>query len=62
MIEPQIIHENGKPRAIVLDYKEYLRLKELAEEREDYLDGIKALRESKKNHKHDEVKKKIGLE
>lgn len=59
MIKPQIIMENNRPKAIILDYKEYLRLKEKADDREDYLDGIEAIRASKKFHSLDEVNKKL---
>ena len=61
MIKTQIIIENDKPKAVILDYKEYLRLTKLAEDREDYEDGIKAIRMTKKLHSHKDVKKKLGL-
>lgn len=61
MIKPQIILENDKPKAIILDYKEYLKLKEKADDREDYLDGIEALRTSQKFHSLDEIEKKLGV-
>ena len=61
MIKTQIITENDKPKAVIIDYKEYLKLKEIAEESMDYRDGIKALRNTKKLHKNIDVKKKMGL-
>jgi len=61
MIKPQIMLENDKPKAIILDYKEYLKLKEKADDREDYLDGIEALRITKKFHSLDEIEKKLGV-
>lgn len=61
MIKPQIIMENNKPKAIILDYQEYLKLKEKADDREDYFDGIEALRKTKKFHSLNEVEKKLGV-
>jgi hypothetical protein len=61
MIKTQIIIENDKPKAVILDYKEYLKLKEKADEREDYNDGINALHKSKKMHKLADVEKKLGI-
>lgn len=61
MIKTQIITENNKPKAVILDYKEYLRLTELAEDKEDYKSGIKSLRTTKKLHNHGDVKKELGL-
>jgi hypothetical protein len=59
MIKPQIIKENGKPKAVILEYKEYLKLKELAEDNADYLDAIEAEIRTKKLTSLDEVKKRI---
>jgi len=61
MIRTQIITENDKPKAVILDYKEYLKLKEKADDRDDYLDGIKALRSTKKLHSLKNVEKKLGI-
>jgi hypothetical protein len=36
MIKTQVVKENNKPVAVIMDYKEYLRLKEIAEDRADY--------------------------
>ncbi|MBI2624512.1 type II toxin-antitoxin system Phd/YefM family antitoxin [Candidatus Parcubacteria bacterium] len=33
---PQVVLRNGKPQAVVLDIKEYERLLEAAEEKEDF--------------------------
>jgi len=46
MIKTQIINEDDKPIAVIMDYQEYLRLKEYEEDVSDYLSAI-------------EVKKKI---
>ena len=61
MIKTQVITENDKPKAVIIDYKEYLRLKELDEDKEDYLDGIEALKSTKKRHKHEDIKRELGL-
>jgi hypothetical protein len=36
MIRTQLVKEDNKPVAVVMDYKEYLRLKEIEEDRNDY--------------------------
>ena len=33
MIKTQLVKQDNKPVAVVIDYKEYLRLKEIEEER-----------------------------
>ena len=61
MIKPQIIQENGKPKAVILEYKEYLKLKEMAEDKSDYHEAIEAEMTTKKWHKHEDIKRKLGL-
>jgi len=61
MIETQIIKQGRKPVAVILDYNEYLKLKEIQEEYEDYHNAVKAERETKKWHSNDDVKTKLGL-
>jgi 3-methyladenine DNA glycosylase Tag len=51
MIETRIIRKEKKPVAVILDYKEYLKLKEIQEEYEDYNDAVKAEKTTKKWHK-----------
>ena len=36
MIETQIVKENNKPVAVIMDYKEYVRLREIEQERKEY--------------------------
>jgi hypothetical protein len=62
MIKTQIIIENNKPKAVILDYKEYLHLKEMAEDREDAECAVRALKSTSKRHKHADIKKRLGLE
>jgi len=40
MIKTQVIKEKNKPIAVILDYKEYLKLKEIEEDRIDYYSAI----------------------
>ena len=43
MIKTQVVKENNKPVAVIMDYKEYLRLKEIAEDRADYYSAAEVL-------------------
>jgi hypothetical protein len=61
MIKTQIIEENKKPKVVILDYKEYLRLKEKADDYDDYISAAKAIKTTKKLHSLVEVEKKLGL-
>jgi hypothetical protein len=61
VIKPQIINENGKLMAVIIGYKEYLKLKELQEDREDYQDGIKSPRTTKKLHSLEDVSRQLGI-
>lgn len=45
-LKPQVVLRNGKPRAVVLDIKEYERLLEAAEERSD-LAELRRIKKSK---------------
>jgi hypothetical protein len=61
MIETQIIKQGKKPVAVILDFMEYQKLKDIQEEYEDYKDALNAEKSTKKWHKHEDVKKKLGL-
>ncbi len=61
MIQPHIIEQGNKPIAIILDYEEYQRLKEIEEDKLDYFAALEAKYESKKWTKHEDLKKKLGL-
>lgn len=61
MIETQIIKQGKKPVAVILDYQEYRKLKDIQEEYEDYHDAVNAEHTTKKWHRNDDVKKKLGL-
>jgi len=36
MIKTQIIKEEGRPIAVIIDYKKYMKLREMAEDQSDY--------------------------
>jgi Ethanolamine utilization protein EutJ (predicted chaperonin) len=61
MIKTQVVKENNKPVAVIMDYKEYLRLKEIAEDRADYYSTVEVKRKNKKWKGHEELKKELGL-
>ena len=61
MIKTQIIKEDRKPVAVILDYKEYLRLKEIEEDKSDYYSALEVKMKNKKWLSHDELKKKLKL-
>jgi len=61
MIQPYIIKQENQPIAIVLDYKEYQRLKEIEEDKSDYFDALEAKYENKKWVNHEDLKKELGL-
>jgi len=61
VIRTQIIKQSKKPIAVILDYEEYKRLKEIEEDKEDYYSAFKIKIETKKWFSHSEVKKELGL-
>ena len=61
MIKTQIVKENDKPVAVVLDYQEYLRLKEIEQDRKDYDSALQVKMKNKKWTSHKDLKKAIGL-
>ena len=61
MIRTQIIKQSKKPIAVILDYEEYRRLKEIEEDKEDYYSALKTKIENKKWFSHSDVKKELGL-
>jgi len=48
--KPQIIVENGRPKAVVLDIEKYRKLLELVEDKEDLLE-LKKIKKSATNFK-----------
>ena len=59
MIKTQIIKENNKPIAVIMDYAEYLRLKEIEEDRLDYYSALDVKRKNKKWISHQDLKKEL---
>ena len=61
MIKTQIVKEDKRPVAVILDYKEYLRLREIEDERKDYYSASKVKMKNKKWKTHADLKKELGL-
>ena len=61
MIKTRIIKEEGRPIAVVLDYKKYMKLREMAEDQADYKEAIVAEKQSKKFTSITTVKNRLGL-
>ena len=61
MIKSQVGKKNNKPVAVIMDYKEYLRLKEIVEDQADYYSAAEVKRKNKKWKGHKELKKELGL-
>lgn len=61
MIKTQIIKEDKKPVAVIMDYKEYLRLKEIEQDKSDYYSALKVKSKNKKWISHRDIKKELGL-
>ena len=61
VIKTHIVRENNKPVAVIMDYKEYLRLKEIEEERKDCNSASKTRAHNKKWTSHEDLKEEIGL-
>ena len=61
MIKTQILKEGKKPIAVVMDYKEYKRLKEIEEDKADYLSALEVKLKNRKWKSHAQLKKELGL-
>jgi hypothetical protein len=61
VIKTQIVKENNKPVAVIMDYKEYLRLKEIEQDRKDYYSATRTKAVNKKWTSHEDLKKELGL-
>lgn len=62
MIKTQIIKEDNKPVAVVLDYKEFLRLKEVEQDKADYLSAVEVREKNTKWVSHSDLKKSLGFD
>ncbi len=61
MIKTQIIKQSNKPIAVVLDYQEYKRLKEIEQDKEDYISALKVKTSNKKWISHSDLKAELGI-
>ncbi|MBV6341650.1 MAG: hypothetical protein SFH39_01965 [Candidatus Magnetobacterium sp. LHC-1] len=61
MIKTQFIEENGKPIAVIMDHKEYLRLKEIEEDIDDYYSALETKLNNKEWVSHKELKDQLGI-
>ena len=61
MIKTQIIKENNKPIAVILDYAEYRKLLEAKQDRNDYSSAVKVKESNRKWTSHKDLKKSLGL-
>ena len=61
MIKTQIIKEDNKPVAVIIDFKEYQRLKEIEKDKIDYYSAIEVKRKNKKWTLHSDLKKELGI-
>ncbi len=55
MIETQIIKENNKPVAVIIDYQEYLKLQALKDDLLDYREAVEIKENNKKWISHDNL-------
>jgi len=61
MITKQIIKEDDKPVAVILDYEDYLRLKEIEEDYLDYTAAVETKRTNENWTDHEVLKKELGI-
>jgi hypothetical protein len=56
-----MVPRRPNPVAVIMDYEEYVRLKEIEEDRKDYYSAAKTKAASKKWTGHEGLKKELGL-
>ncbi len=61
MIKTQVIKEDNKPVAVILDYNEYKRLKEIEQDKADYYSAVSVKAKNKKWTSHAELKSRLGV-
>jgi len=61
MIKTQVIKKGKDPIAVIIDYREYLRLKEMAQDRAEYAEAIDSEKKNRRLTPLKEVKKRLGL-
>ncbi len=61
MIKTQIIRKDKEPVAVILDYSEYVRLKEIEQDSKDYRSALAVKKRNKTWTTHEDLKKDLGL-
>jgi len=61
MIDKQIIKDGEKPVAVVLDIREYERLKEIEQDSQDYYSTFEIKLTNKNWTSHEQLKQELGL-
>ena len=61
MVKTQIIKKDKEPVVVILDYKEYVRLKEIEQDSKDYREALTIKEKNKKWTAHAALKKELGL-
>jgi len=61
MVKTQIIRKDKEPVAVVLDYSEYVWLKEIEQDSEDYRSAVLVKEKNKRWTTHKDLKRDLGL-
>jgi hypothetical protein len=61
MIKTQYIKQSNKIIAVILDYDEYLRLKEIDQDKKDYSSALEVKTTNKKWTSHNDLKMELGM-
>lgn len=61
MIKTQYIKKDDETIAVILDYQEYRRLKEIEEDKKDYYSALKVKNQNKKWTSHNDLKRELDL-
>ena len=62
MIRTQIIRREKKPIAVIMDYEEYRKLKEIEEDALDYRPAAETKEKNRNWTSHSDLKKQLGIE
>ena len=61
MVKTQIVGKDKESVAVILDYNEYVHLKEIVQDAEDYRSALVVKEKNKKWITHKTLKKDLGL-
>jgi hypothetical protein len=61
LVKTQIIRKDKEPVAVILDYKEYLRLKGIEQDGKDYRSALAVKKRNKTWTDHEALKKDLGF-